>query len=52
MKSSTLFAFGSAAGLAAASPFLSRPYNGTHPQPHNGTFSNSTCTSLNQRKAW
>ncbi|KAF6813124.1 amino acid transporter [Colletotrichum sojae] len=52
MKSSTLFALSSAAGLAAASPFLSHPFNGTHPQPHNGTFSNSTCTSLNQRKAW
>ncbi|KAF4899237.1 Tyrosinase ustQ [Colletotrichum fructicola] len=41
MRSSTLFGFVSALGLASASPFA-----------RNGTYSNSTCTSLNQRKAW
>ncbi|KXH65419.1 amino acid transporter [Colletotrichum nymphaeae SA-01] len=48
MKSSTLFSLASAVAFASASPvFPAHSHNG-----HNGTFSNSTCTSMNQRKAW
>ncbi|TDZ30557.1 Tyrosinase-like protein orsC [Colletotrichum spinosum] len=44
MKSSTLFRLVSTLGLACASPLLA--VNGTN------SNSTSTCTSLNQRKAW